>query len=173
MPPEYCSGGFSYARQPPEHRPREIQNDWYGFKWHMRQTRGRVFDLRHPLEAKNMKEMMDDPKNTTFKSPRDFRDGSYYWHRQEVDYVPSNLRRGFIFYFICNECGRRVKYLYEYSMLESPICRICCRLSYRQPNRKARAISRLFRRELLSQEAKWALIKKANITAADVLSANI
>ena len=111
------------------------------FVMHMRHTRGRVYNLRHPQEARNMIEDINNPGNTTFKSMRDFRDGDYFWHEQEVDFVPSNLRRGHIFYFRCNGCYGRVKYLYEYSMLKTPLCRICCRLPYKQPSRKTRSIS--------------------------------
>lgn len=141
------------------------------FVMHMRRTQGRIFDRRHPGEAENMKQMMNDPRNTTFKSIRDLRDGDYYWHEQKVDYVRSNLKRGFIFYFICNACGRRARYLYEYSSLESPLCRICCRLNYEQPGRKAREISRLIRRPYLSTEAKHILIRRAGITSDDITSA--
>lgn len=88
-------------------------------------------------EAKNLKEFLNDPKNTTFKSMRDL-DGLYYWDDQDVDFVPSNLGegKGYIFYFICIGCDRRVKYLYEYNMCRAPLCRTCCRLSYRTPLRK-------------------------------------
>ena len=104
------------------------------FVWNMRQARGRVYNIRHRMEVQNMVEDMNKPSNTTFKSMRDFRGGDYFWHEQKVDFVASNLGRGFIFYFRCNGCGRRVKYLYEYSMLDTPLCRICCRLRYEQPN---------------------------------------
>jgi hypothetical protein len=138
---------------------------------HMRHTHGRVYDLRHPGEVRNMVEAMNKPENTTYKSRRDFRDGGYFWNEQRVDFVSSNLKRGHIFYFRCNGCARRVKYLYEYSMLMSPLCRICCRLRYEQPSRKARYLSRLIRKPYLSSEAKYALIKRAGITIQDVLVA--
>ncbi len=142
------------------------------FVFYMRRTQGRVFDMRHHAQVKYMVELMNDPANTAFKSVRDvFGDGRPYWHEQGVDFVPSNLKRGFIFYFRCNGCYRRVKYLYEFSTLQSPLCRICCHLHYEQPNRKARELSRLFRRPYLSVEAKYALIKRAGITIEDVRAA--
>jgi hypothetical protein len=93
------------------------------------------------FDANRIKELLNAPNNTIFKSITDFKTGRPYWDKQLVDCVPSNLgdRKGYIFYFICNECGRRTKYLYEYSMLSSPLCRICCRLSYkREPRKKVR-----------------------------------
>ncbi|MGD0328497.1 MAG: hypothetical protein ABSB00_02155 [Minisyncoccia bacterium] len=142
------------------------------FVWHMR-DRGRIFNTRHLGEVKNMVEQINLPENTAFKSARDIHGGYLYWDRQKVEFVPSNLGpdRGYIFYFRCNGCYRRVKYLYEYSMLESPLCRICCRLQYEQPSRKARAISRAIRKPYLSGETKYMLIKRAGITMEDVAAA--
>ena len=157
----------------PVHDRKDATDYVRAFILYIRKTQGRVFDLRHPGQVKYMVELMNDPKNTTFKSIRDPRDSYYYWHKQRFDYVPSNLGRdrGFVFYFICNGCGRRVKYLYEYSSLESPLCRTCCHLKYEQPSRKARDISRLIRRPYLSSEDKYVLIKRAGITTEDVVAA--
>lgn len=87
-------------------------------------------------EAERIKGLLNIPRNTTFKSMRDIQGNFPYWNEQSVDYVPSNLGRGYIFYFICSRCKRRVKYLYEYSMLLPPLCRHCCRLQYRRQKRK-------------------------------------
>ena len=143
------------------------------FVLHARNTRGRVYNLRHFQEARNMIEDINNPANTTFKSTRDFRDGSYFWHEQRVDFVPSNLGHGHIFYFRCNGCGYRVKYLYEYSIMKTPLCRVCCRLRYRQPARKERKLSKLMHKPYLSSEDRYALIKRAGITAEDVRAALI
>jgi hypothetical protein len=137
------------------------------FTLHMRE-KGHVFDTRHEGNVRYMVELMNKPENTTFKSVRDLQEDRYYWDYQKVDFVRSNLKRGFIFYFVCNGCGRRVKYLYEYSVMRTPLCRICCRLDYEPPTRKARELSRLIRKPYLSSEAKYALIKKAGITEDDV-----
>lgn len=140
------------------------------FVLHVRHGEGRVLKASHRGMAEYMKGLINLPENTTFKSMRDFRDGYYFWHDQKVDFVPSNLGqdRGFIFYFVCNGCGRRAKYLYEYSTIESPLCHVCCRLHYPAPSRRARDISRLLRKPYLSSEAKYMLIRRAGITAEDV-----
>ena len=135
------------------------------------EEKGYRFDFRHPLDVKRLKELMDDKHNTSFKSTKDSQSGFYYWDEQKVNFVPSNLggEKGFIFYFICNGCCRRVKYLYEYSSCESPVCRICCGLKYETPTRKARTISRLIRKPYLSNEDRHTLIKKAGLTMQDFL----
>lgn len=86
------------------------------------------------FEATRIKGLLNIPKNTRFKSLTDMRTGFPYWDEQMVDYVPSNLgnKRGYIFYFICNGCEKRVKYLYEYDTLSSPLCRTCCRITYKR-----------------------------------------
>lgn len=94
----------------------------------------------HPVEVKTdfdalrLKGLMNNPKNTRFKSAVDLTSGQPYWKYQDVEYIPSNLGkgRGFIFYFICYSCEKKAKYLYFTSYLEPPVCRKCCRLPYRQ-----------------------------------------
>ena len=144
------------------------------FVLHMR-NKGRVFNTRHQGEVMNMVEQMNRPEHTIFKSLRDIQGNYLYWNEQKVEFVPSNLGqdRGYIFYFRCNGCGRRVKYLYEHSMLEFPLCRHCCRLPYEQPSRKTRDLSRAIRKPYLSSETKYMLIKRAGITMEDVAAATV
>lgn len=86
------------------------------------------------FDALRVKGLLSTPSKTRFKSLTDLKTGFHYWDEQEVDYVPSNLSRtgGFLFYFICNGCRKRVKYLYEYDTLSSPLCRSCCRIRYKR-----------------------------------------
>jgi|GEM_PF-1306513 hypothetical protein len=74
--------------------------------------------------------------------------GELCWKGQIVEYVSSNLgrNRGIIWYFICKDCLRRVKYLYCDNYFCAPICRRCCKLPYRQPTRPERKISRYLSR---------------------------
>ncbi len=74
--------------------------------------------------------------------------GELCWRNQVIERVPSNLgkNRGSICYFICNDCGRRTKYLYFQNYLYAPLCRRCCGLPYRQPTRPERKISRYLSR---------------------------
>ena len=133
------------------------------------ERKGYRFNFGHPQETERIKEYLNDPKNTTFKSTRDLQDGFYFWHEQKVDFVRSNLgkSKGAIFYFICNSCHRRVKYLYEYNSCYSPICRKCCRLGYKYPNKKSRDLSRVLRKPYFSSEDKHWIIKRAGITKED------
>ena len=51
-----------------------------------------------------------------------------------MTYTKSNLGRGFIFWFICGVCGRKVRYLYIPPNSHVSACRICHRLAYRTQN---------------------------------------
>lgn len=50
----------------------------------------------------------------------------------KITYTRSNLGRGFIFWFICNRCGKRVRDLFFPYNSEVWACRTCHRLSYRK-----------------------------------------
>lgn len=50
---------------------------------------------------------------------------------QTFDFVPSNLGIGYLAYFICQRCERRVRYLYRPEPTEPYYCRICYRIIYR------------------------------------------
>lgn len=130
----------------------------------------RSIDLKTKGGATRIKELMNISKNTVFKSLNDFRSSQPYWEEQEVDCISSNLgkNKGFIFYFICNRCKRRVKYLYFLFSLDVPLCRLCCRLQYVQPGRKTRMLSTLINRKYLSTEAKYMIMKKLGITKSDI-----
>lgn len=122
------------------------------------------------FQAERIKGLMNMPENTTFKSIADLRTGYPYWYEQAVDFVPSNLGKdkGFIFYFICNSCGRRRKDLYFPSMIDEPLCRVCCRLQYKQPNRKTRALSRIVNKPYISSDDKYALMKRLEVGEEDI-----
>jgi len=132
--------------------------------------KGFCFNFSHPLEANRLKELLNDSKNTTFKSGRDPMDGLNYWYEQKVVFVRSNLGhdRGVLFYFLCNSCHKRVKYLYEYNSLYPPLCRKCCMLGYKYPTKKARDLSRVLRKPYFSSEDKHWIIKRAGITREDI-----
>ncbi len=154
-----------------EDLPRINTSDYVrAFTRHIEQTQGRTIRGHHLGEALHLQELLHVSENTSSKSLRDMQTGEYFWGQQKLALVPSNLGRGkgFNWYFICNGCQKRVKYLYEQSTLRSPLCRVCCRLGYHQPNRKARTLSRLIRKPYISTETKWAIIKHAGITRADI-----
>lgn len=55
-------------------------------------------------------------------------------NRVKLTYSKSNLGRGFVFWFICNVCGNRVKYLYFPPNSTILACRNCHKLTYDKQN---------------------------------------
>ena len=143
------------------------------FVLHLRRSGVGKFDTRTLTATMRMKEKLDNFSEVIYKLPPGDLGGSFSWGAQRVEFVPSNLGRGYLFYFRCNGCGYRVKYLYEYSTSDSPLCRVCCHLSYKQPSRRSRGISKILNRPYLSSEHKYWLIKQAGITVEDVAAAGI
>lgn len=127
-------------------------------------------EINSRFQAERIKGLMNMPENTAFKSINGIRSDYPYWHEQEVDFVPSNLGKdkGFIFYFICNSCGKRRKDLYFPSMINEPLCRICCRLQYKQAGRKERRLSRAFNKDYLSSEYKYMVMKTMKVNESDI-----
>jgi hypothetical protein len=63
----------------------------------------------------------------------------------QVDYVSSNLNKGFIFYLICSGCERRVLHLYQPTPEAYLKCRNCHNLSYKKDDYRSRRIRRLIK----------------------------
>lgn len=55
-------------------------------------------------------------------------------NKVKLTYSKSNLGKGFVFWFICNICSRRVKYLYFPPNSSVLACRKCHKLSYDRQN---------------------------------------
>lgn len=132
--------------------------------------KGYVFDLRNSLEPSRLKKLLNDPKNTTYKSAIDLESGFYHWHNQKVDYVQSNLgsNNGVVFYFVCNGCRYRAKYLYQYNSCYEPLCRKCCRLKYTAPSKNLAVLASIFRKSHLSSADRALIVKLAGITMDDI-----
>jgi len=110
------------------------------FLLELAEREGRPIRMNNEIDIMRVKALINDPRFTTFKSAMRLDADCPYWNEQEIAIVPSNLgpEKGCLFYFVCNGCGRRTKYLFFYDMLQSPICRQCCRLPYKQASYKER-----------------------------------
>jgi hypothetical protein len=69
-------------------------------------------------------------------------------NKVRLTYTKSNLGRGFVFWFVCQVCGRRVRYLYIPPNSEVSACRQCHRLAYERQNesKRFRDLSSLYKR---------------------------
>lgn len=150
--------------------PRFSSTDYVkSFARKIERTEGRTIRGHHLGEALHLQELLHIPENTASKTMLDMQTGEYFWGVQKLALVASNLGRGkgFVWYFICNGCRRRVKYLYEESTMRSPLCRHCCGFRYSQPSRKSRRLSRLLNKAYVSPEDKKTLIRLMGLTRED------
>lgn len=121
-------------------------NDYIGrYAWELSPQRRRPI-IRTRSDADHFQRLFSDPMNSPLRSMLGIPSGELYKYAQDVEYAPSNLGRGFIWYFICNWCGRRAKYLYVDQNREALLCRKCIKFPYRQPTRPERHASRYIRR---------------------------
>ena len=127
--------------------------------------------MRHFGQVEYLKKTLNESKYIPDKQFKDFASDICYWEKQQVDFQPANLG-GYIFYFICNNCKRRVKYLFEYDSTHSPLCRKCCGLEYERPQNKSRQIIRLLHKwhdPFYSSDVRYLIAKYAGITKEDLL----
>lgn len=141
------------------------------FLSYMREEKAIFVSANSYENAEYLKGLLCDPSYTVFRIVKGIGISFPRWGEQKVEHVPSNFGKGkgYIFYFICSGCSRRVKYLYDGKLSYSPLCRICCNLSYKAPTRRARELSRLVHKPNLSKEDKCWLLKKVGITRDDML----
>ncbi len=67
-------------------------------------------------------------------------------NRVKLTYSKSNLGKGYIFWFVCNVCGKRAKFLYFPPNSTILACRNCHRLTYDKQNesKRFRPLRKLF-----------------------------
>lgn len=99
---------------------------------------GRNFDLRNEEDVKDLLRKIE--LGTTFNLKQE-KDGEAEFtepNNVKMTYTKSNLGKGFVFWFICNLCGRRVKYLYFPPNSQVLACRDCHKLAYEYQNESKR-----------------------------------
>lgn len=114
------------------------------FLIHLAKHDGRRVEIRSEDDARRVLGFINVPENTRYKSIGN--GDAPIWNQQKIVCIASNLQNGYLFYFICNGCGGRVKYLYQYYLLEPPLCRRCLRIPYpsmQYAERKRRRISNM------------------------------
>jgi len=79
----------------------------------------------HKQEAEWILSIINEYQPARYMSLLDIETGE----KQQFTYIASNLR-GYIFYFLCNGCDKKVKYLYRPERRWRFLCRSCHKLSY-------------------------------------------
>jgi hypothetical protein len=105
------------------------------------------FDLRKEEEVKKFVETIN---NLIFLTATD-NNGNVIKDKIQITYIKSNLNKGFIFLFKCNQCLKKTHFLYLPPFASSYLCRECHRLTYKKNNTKE---SRIIRDILKSSASK-------------------
>lgn len=99
----------------------------------MRQVRlvdgGRFRTIKTYDQAQELLEIINNPRSQ-LHTLLQVKGSDYPLRWQRMDCVRSNLGSGYLFYFICTECGRRAKHLYMPESHYSFQCRQCYGLRY-------------------------------------------
>lgn len=82
--------------------------------------------IRTQEEAERVKELINN-SYTRFESLEVPQHDS----AMQVDFIASNLGKGYVFYFVC-KCDRRVVHLYQTSKDQPLQCRQCAHLKYKK-----------------------------------------
>lgn len=121
--------------------------------------------IRNDTEAEIMKGIMNEQsyKYEALEAPQ-------HDTALRFDYVKSNLRRGYIFYFVC-KCERRVSHLYQLTK-ESPLsCRTCCRLRYKKvaPRKTSIGPSQVQQAQVITQQNKQVNNKSTDLNPQEAI----
>lgn len=95
-------------------------------------------DLNNEEFVKDLIEMIESGSTINLKQELNGKIEFTEQNQVRITYTKSNLRKGFIFWFICGVCGRKVRYLYIPPNSQITACRICHRLSYGEQNESRR-----------------------------------
>ena len=119
-----------------------VRNFLFEFK---HTTIDKGFDLSSEEDIKNMLRRIESGTTFNLKQEKDGNVELTEPNNVKMTYTRSNLGKGFVFWFICNVCGRRVKFLYFPPNSQVLACRKCHRLTYdkQNENKRFRGLSRL------------------------------
>lgn len=106
----------------------------------------RNYDLRVESDVIRLIENIESSVTVNLKREKD---GEFEYsepNNVKLTYTLSNLGRGYIFWFQCNVCDRRVRYLYIPPFSYVLACRVCHRLVYekQKQGKRFRALDKLF-----------------------------
>ena len=104
-------------------------------------------DLKNEIDIQYLLKRIETESNINLKQEIKGKIEFTKSNEVKLTYTKSNLGRGFVFWFICQVCGRKVRYLYIPPNSQITACRICHRLAYdkQNDNKRIRSFNKLFR----------------------------
>lgn len=92
------------------------------------------FDLNCEEDIKNLLRKIESGTTFNLKQEKGIDVEFTEPNNVKMTYTKSNLGKGFVFWFICTVCGKRVKFLYFPPNSQVLACRRCHRLTYERQN---------------------------------------
>ena len=124
-----------------------VRNFYFEVKQKASDDKKRLLDLNREEFVKKLIRMIEEGSTVNLKQEVDGKVEFTDQNQVKMTYTKSNLGKGFVFWFVCQVCGRRVRYLYIPPNSQVSACRICHRLTYHQQNesKRFRGLDKLFR----------------------------
>jgi len=97
-----------------------------------------LLDLNNEEFVKDLIEMIESGSTINLKQELNGKIEFTEQNQVRITYTKSNLGRGYVFWFICGVCGRKVRYLYIPPNSQVSACRRCHRLAYGNQNNDKR-----------------------------------
>ncbi len=111
-----------------------IRHNYLQITGQMKELGKKQLDLNNEHDVKLFIELVEKSVTVNIRQENNGEASFSDINSVKVTYTKSNLEKGFIFWFICNICNRRVRYLFIPPNSEVLACRKCHRLSYRKQN---------------------------------------
>lgn len=92
-------------------------------------------DLNKEEFVKDLIEMIESGSTINLKQELNGKIEFTEQNQVRITYTKSNLGKGYVFWFICGVCGRKVRYLYIPPNSQVSACRRCHRLAYSSQKR--------------------------------------
>ncbi len=109
-----------------------VRHNYLQFKKQLKEN-GRDLDLNKENDVKLFIEIVKQGVTVNLRQENNGQvTNTDYMNKINLTYTKSNLKKGFVFWFICNLCDRKVRYLYFPPNSEVMACRRCHRLAYRK-----------------------------------------
>jgi hypothetical protein len=124
-----------------------VRNFYLQLKLKAKEKETEVEDLRDEDFVKDLIEMIEGCSSINLKQENNGQVEYTEPNKIKLTYTRSNLGKGFVFWFICGCCGRKVLYLYIPPNTQIAACRKCHRLAYSQQNenKRFREFNRFFK----------------------------
>lgn len=124
-----------------------VRNSYLELKQKAPNDKKVLLDLNNEKFVKDLIEMIESGSTINLKQELNGKIEFTEQNQVRITYTKSNLGKGYIFWFICGVCGRKVRYLYIPPNSQVSACRICHRLAYgiQNDNKRFRGFNRLLR----------------------------